>query len=74
MDMNVFNSNDQRGAISENMESTPGLLLDSIFSRLDILQTVSPEKSLDARPNQRLSGQQTLLFIPSSWRWTQTEG
>ena len=47
MDMNIFNSSDQCGAISKTWSLIP--LLDSIFSGLDILQKVSQEKSLDAR-------------------------
>lgn len=49
-DMNVFNSNDPCGAVSENMEpSSVPSFLDFIFSGLGILQKVSQEKSLDAR-------------------------
>ena len=47
--MNIFNSNDQCGAISKSWSPILCLLLDSIFSGLDILQKVSQEKSLDAR-------------------------
>lgn len=49
MDMNIFNSSDQCGAISKTWSLILYLLLDSIFSGLDILQKVSQEKSLDAR-------------------------
>lgn len=49
MDMKIFNSSDQCGAISKTWSLILYLFLDSIFSGLDILQKVSQEKSLDAR-------------------------
>lgn len=49
MDMNVFNSHDQCATASKTWSPILYLLLDSIFSGLDILQKVSQEKSLDAR-------------------------
>lgn len=75
MDMNMFNSDDQCGATSENMELNSVSSFGFHFLRVGHSPKGQPGKVSGCwTPGRGSQASRPLVLIHSSWKWAQSKG